>query len=57
MEDDKKLQEALDRLTDNSEKWLKIKHLLQQEIRSNVDLISFIDKIIIEKEKNISVKN
>lgn len=55
--DDKKLQEAINRLTSPVEHWLEIKKILEDEIKSNQELITFIDKIVQERQDKFSKLN
>lgn len=57
METDKKFEEAINRLTSSTEKWLNIKAMLEEEIKSNQALISFIDKVVQEKNDKYSKLN
>lgn len=53
MEDDKKFEEAINRLASNSARWLEIKKLLEDDIRLNQELILLID----QKVNNIAKLN
>lgn len=57
MEEDKKFQEAINRLTETTDKWNKIKTILLEEIRSHQELINYIDKILSERENKFSKLN
>jgi hypothetical protein len=53
MEKDKKLNEAIDRLSQNSDHWQMIKQVLLEDIRANQELITLIDEKIKENEHKI----
>jgi hypothetical protein len=57
MDDDLKYKKAIQRLTRTSQTWAKIRKILEADIQANLDLITFLDKIIKEKELRNSAKN
>lgn len=57
MEKDKKFQEAIDRLTETTENWNRVKTILLEEIEGHQRLIRYIDKILAERENKFSKLN
>ena len=57
MEEDKKIQEALDILTKSVEHWVQVKKILTEDIRATQELIIMIDKIIQDREDKYSKLN
>jgi len=51
---DQKYQEAIARLASSSEKWLKVKQYLESEIMALRSVIDEIDKVVKEREINLS---
>lgn len=57
MDKDKKFQEIIDKFASNSKHWRSIKKVLEEDIRSNKDLIILIDKRVKEIELEMSKLN
>jgi hypothetical protein len=56
-DDDVKWQEVIKRLSSNTERWLQIKKVLEDEIIGNRDIIALIDKKVKENEDKMSRLN
>jgi hypothetical protein len=56
-DDEEKISAALKHLTSNTEHWLVIKKVLEDDIRANQEIIILIDKKVKENETKISKLN
>lgn len=57
METDKEFEKAINQLSGNTDHWLAIKKVLEEEISANQELIALIDKRVKENESKISKLN
>lgn len=54
---EKKLIKIISQFAQNTERWLEIKKILEEDIKGNQEIIILIDKKINENEKKISKLN
>ena len=57
MEDENRFKRAIENLISNSETWVKIKNILKEDIKEKEDLIEYLDKLVQERESQISKLN
>lgn len=57
MENDKKCQEAIDRLTSSTDKWTAVKKILLEDIQATHEVIEYIDRIIQERHDKFAKLN
>jgi hypothetical protein len=57
MEDNDKFKKAINNLISNPETWVKIKQILKDDIKDKEDLINYLDRLVQEREDNISKLN
>lgn len=57
MDKDKMFQEVINQFAQNTERWLEIKKILEDDIRANQELIILIDQKVKQNEDKISKLN
>jgi hypothetical protein len=56
-EDDEEISAAVKHLTSNTDHWLEIKKVLEEDMRANQEIIILIDKKVKENETKIAKLN